>query len=399
MIQIPKEEFAQRVSELRSRMAKAGLDACFVYGDEYRRENVRYIANIWPIFERAAVLVPASGTPIVLGAPEGELLLDEMTAFPGIRLVPEFACVTVSDEIEYPFASYTTFKAVFAEVAARQSLRRIGVTGIDAMPQPLYEIIRRALGEAEIVDANDLLMGMRLKKTDAEVACLAKAVEIADIAYTEMMKAAKVGVTELELAGIATGTAMRMGAEHVPFCLVSSGDRVKTIIGRATNRVIEDGDMVMAALAVQYEGYIASFDFPFVVGTMSDNQKQLISWLIGAYECAMSHLKAGKRQGDLVHAVKQYFRDCGIGEYDLYPPLHGCGVAEAESPYPNESTDAVFDVNMTVNTDISVFGHPYGSNRIESSFIVTEDGYISHSKLFTKLINAWKDGKSYRDVL
>lgn len=399
MTAISKSEYADRIKRLRAEMEKLGVDACFVYGDEYRRENIRYVANVWPIFERAAVVVGASGDPVVLGAPEGELLLKEMSAFDEIRLVPEFACVTVPDEIEYPFANYTTFKDVFRGLKQNQELKKIGLVGIDAMPKPLYDIIENALEGTEIVDANSIFFDMRISKTEEEVKCITKAIEIADKAYTEMMRFAKPGVTELELAGVATGEAMKLGAENVPFCIVSSGERVNTIIGRATNKVVEDGDMVMAALAVQYEGYIATFNFPFVVGKMTDGQKQLITWLIGAYESAIGQLKAGNRQSDLVKAVKKYYADNGLSEYDLYPPLHGIGLSEAESPYPNENVDKPFVRNMTVNTDISLFGHPYGSNRIETGFIITDEGYEAPSELFAKLIDAWKQGKNYTEVL
>ena len=81
-------------------------------------------------------------------------------------------------------------------------------------------------------------------------------------------------------------------------------------------------------------------------------------------------------------------------EYDLYPPLHGCGLAEAESPYPDENSTAIFEAGMTVNTDVSLFGHPHGSNRIEESLLVTETGYESMSKLVRQLSNNWKTART-----
>lgn len=396
---IPEREFSERVARLRALMEDSGLDVCLIYGDEYRRENIRYLANVWPIFERAAVVVGKSGEPIVLGAPEGELLIKEYCPFTDIRLVPEFACVTVEDEIDYPFANYTTFRSVFDSMKERHPLAKAGIVGLDAMPKPLYDIIEKALDGCEIVDANTILSSMRVSKSDNEVACLLKAMEIADKAYTELMRAAKPGVSELELAGVASGEALKLGAENIPFCLVTSGHRVNTIIGRASSKIVQDGDMVMAALAVQYEGYIATFNFPFVVGRMSTEQKQLISWLIGAYESAIGQLKAGVPQSRLCKEVKKYFADNGLSKYDLYPSLHGIGLSEAENPYPNENVNRPFEENMTVNTDISLFGHPFGSNRIETGFVVTKEGYVSPSKLFDKLIDAWKLGKNYNEVL
>ena len=49
-IYIPKEEFGERLNRLRQEMAERKLDALFVYGDEYRKENLRYVSNYWPIF-------------------------------------------------------------------------------------------------------------------------------------------------------------------------------------------------------------------------------------------------------------------------------------------------------------------------------------------------------------
>ena len=77
---------------------------------------------------------------------------------------------------------------------------------------------------------------------------------------------------------------------------------------------------------------------------------------------------------NFVKAVREVFRTEGLSEYDVYPPLHGIGCAEAESPYPNEETEAVFEVGMTCNTDISLFGLKGGSNRIEEGFVITENG-------------------------
>ena len=109
-IRIPKSEFEDRLSNLRAEMRARGIDAMFVYGDEYRKENLRYVSNYWPIFERGGMLASLEGEPIVLCAPEGEKLAREMTAWPDVRLLPDFLCVTVPDEIDYPLATYTSFK-------------------------------------------------------------------------------------------------------------------------------------------------------------------------------------------------------------------------------------------------------------------------------------------------
>ena len=391
MFKIPAEEFAARVERLKIMMRENELQACLIYGDEYRKENLRYMSNYWPLFERGAVIIPLIGEPIVIAAPEGEMFCREMTVWPDVRLLSEFNCVTVPDKIEYPMANYTSLTAIYKELNSHSSIRKVGIIGIDAIPVPLMKTIEQSFEGAEIIDAGDLLFKLRMTKSAYEIACLQEAARIADAGYKLMIEQVRPGMTELELASLAHGECTRQGAEYIPFCLLTSGARVHTIIGRPSTKVIEPGDMIMAAIAIQVEGYVATLNFPFVAGEMSEEQRKFITLLVDAENIALSNIKAGAKQSEVVRAVKQFFKDNEVTEYDLYPPLHGCGLAEAESPYPDENSTALFEAGMTVNTDVSLFGHPHGSNRIEESLLVTENGFESMSRLVRQLSGTWKE--------
>ena len=143
--------------------------------------------------------------------------------------------------------------------------------------------------------------------------------------------------------------------------------------------------MVMAALAVQYEGYVATAEFPFVSGRATDGQKRLLGALFEAAEEQIKHLKAGAISGDMVKAVKAVFKAHGLEKYDVYPPMHGIGLAEAESPYPDAEQTYPFETGMCVNSDISLFGHPDGSNRIEEGFVIGAEGPESLTPLIRDL--------------
>lgn len=168
--------------------------------------------------------------------------------------------------------------------------------------------------------------------------------------------------------------------------MFGSGQRAATIIGRPTEKVIESGDMVMAALAVQYAGYISTVEYPFVAGEATPEQKAFLGALFDAANAQYSVLRPGLKAADMVRTVKQVFARHGLSQYDVYPPMHGIGLAEAESPYPDESADYAFEVGMCVNSDISLFGHPHGSNRIEEGFVFTENGVESLTPLIRELV-------------
>lgn len=370
---ISEREFRERAAKLNEKMKEMDLDAVIIYGDEYRKENLRYVSNFWPIFERGAMLMQRDGEPMTLCAPEGEQVAKEMSVWKDVRLVPDFLCVTVPDEIDYPLATYTSFKALAEEFRAKAPLKRLGVSGMDDMSAGLQKNIAESFG-CELVDIAPVLFEMRLQKSPDEIACIREAARLAEVGYKALLEADIIGKTERYAAAIAEGAARAAGAEAVIFTVFGSGDRSARIIGRPENKIIEDGDMIMCALAIQYEGYVSTCELPFAVGNYSAETKRVLDVLIRASAAGYPYLKAGVPMKDFVCAVREHFRREGLAEYDVYPPLHGIGCAEAESPYPDENTTETFKAGMTVNTDISLFGLNGGSNRIEEGFIITEDG-------------------------
>lgn len=380
---ITKEEFTQRIEHIQAALDKQGLDAMLVYGDEYRKENLRYVCNFWPIFERGACFIPKKGKPIFAGAPEGEVYARSMCVWSDVRNVKEFACVSVPEEIDYPMANFSSLAEIIGESLSGGN--KLGVVGIYDMPGPIMDRVRQAVAGVELIDAASILRDLRLIKTDAEIACLREAGRLACIGYKELMASCEPGKTEVYAAGAGEGAARMAGAEDVNFTVFGSGPRAATIIGRATNKIMQDGEMVMAALAVQYEGYVATVEYPFVIGSASDGQKRFLSALFDAANVQQKYLRAGVVSGEMVRAVKAVFKQHGLEEYDVYPPMHGIGLAEAESPYPDENSEYVLQAGMCVNSDISLFGHPDGSNRIEEGFVIGNDGIDSLTPMIREM--------------
>ncbi|ODS85745.1 MAG: hypothetical protein ABS46_01785 [Cytophagaceae bacterium SCN 52-12] len=381
---IEEAEFRQRIEKIQLLLERQGLDALIVYGDEYRKENLRYVSNFWPIFERGACFIPRKGAPVLAGAPEGEKYAREMTYLSDVRNIKEFACVSVPEEIEYPVAHFSSLTEIIGEVAGGG--KKIGLVGYWDIPGPIYKRMENAAPGLELSDASSILNELRLIKTESEIACLKEAGRQACLGYEKLMAACVPGNTELQAAGAAEGAARSEGAEDINFTVFGSGRRCDTVIGRATNKVIEDGDMIMAAMAVQYEGYVATIEYPFVAGNATRPQKDFLNVLFEAAEVQYGYLRNGCVAGEMVSAVRNVFKKHGMAQYDVYPPMHGIGLAEAESPYPDENASYRLKSGMCVNSDISLFGHPDGSNRIEEGFVIRENGPESLTPAIRDLI-------------
>ena len=63
-----------------------------------------------------------------------------------------------------------------------------------------------------------------------------------------------------------------------------------------------------------------------------------------------------------------------VPEVGLQP--HVCQTVPLDI-YPDEKATYPLRAGMCVNSDISLFGHAVGSNRIEEGFVITADGPVS----------------------
>jgi Xaa-Pro aminopeptidase len=384
---LPADEFVRRVGRVQRILEVHDTDLFVVYGDEYRRENLRYVSNYWPIFDRGMLVIGRKAAPVLLVAPEGEGVARELSVWKDIRIIAEVEPSYIPDKIDYGSAQYSKLPEVLQEVAGKRKLQRIKLCGWDAMPIVTFEALRKAASAAQIVSGDSDIYGMRLLKSAAEAEMLARAGEICDAGYQAILASGLVGSTEIQAAAIGEKAARDAGAEHIVFSIFCSGERTNTAVGRPSGKVIREGEMVMSSLAVQYEGYIASDAWPFVAGNRPNSrQRELIGHIVRAEAAGIEGLKAGRVAGEVVRQVRRYFQDHGLGDYDIYPPIHGNGLAEAESPYPDIHSSYPFEAGMGINFDVNVFKVPdLGSNRIEEGFIVTRDGLRPLSRLISSL--------------
>jgi len=384
---IPLEEFKKRLEKIQEAMEKDNLDVFLVYGDEYRRENLRYFTDYWPIFELAMLVIGKKGNPVLLVGPEGERYAREASIWPDIRIAREMEMAYVPEKIEYTLAHYAPLPEVLKEMTGGKKLQRVGICGIDAMSVNTYRAIEIASNGADLINTNSSVHSMRLIKSQPEIDALKKAWEICDTGYKAVLDADIVGLTEIQAAALGEKAARDAGAEALVFSVFASGERTNTVIGRATEKIIQRGDIIMFSLAIQYNGYIATNEWPFVAGAEpTASQKRLIDAVIVAEDIGIQHLKPGVVAGEVIQKIRQYFQDNGFAENDLYPPIHGNGLAEAESPYPDEETTYTFKTGMGINFDVSLFGvEGAGSNRIEEGFVIGDEGLITLSPLISGL--------------
>jgi len=371
MFEIPEWEFEERIRRIQAELAKRGLDALITFGNEAEPQYVRYLADYWPAFETAGVLVPVEGEPILVIGPESYTYAKSRSKIAKIRRVLAYR---ESAEPEYPGEKLTTFEELFDEASNGRGIRRLGLVGYSILPVPIYEGIRKAMKDGEVIRADEILIKMRMIKSENELALHRVAYRLAKIGLSAALEKVRPGMTEIKVTSIAREAMMQAGAEAEGFPMwCVSGPNTNQAISRPTYRKIQKNELVQIQVGARVGGYTSSIGRPFVLGKAPDDVKKLMEVGLEAELAVLRAMRTGIPAKEVDRAFRETVRGMGFGDWLLYGPCHGTGLMECEHPWIESNSDWRLEENMVFNVDIFLCGQTLGL-RFEDGVRVTKDG-------------------------
>ena len=255
-LEVSREEYRLRWRRVQNAMADKGYDLLYVCGSELDRSDAAWLAGIFdPMIERYAVILPLDGKPVVLAGSEGGHVLEEAAEKSGvdIALLREFQ---ISDE-EYRWARFSSFEQVLKNIGLTSSGVKVAVaSALEFLPCSQLFMLQSIFGKNNVMVDPEILRLIKYEKSDLELAIMQEANKIAEAALRGMLAVTAPGITELQVAAVGEYIMKSLGARRTGFCtIVTSGERNYTVIGPATNRVIEKGDFVSLGVSPTFNGY------------------------------------------------------------------------------------------------------------------------------------------------
>ncbi|MHC4871793.1 MAG: M24 family metallopeptidase [Planctomycetota bacterium] len=380
-----QSECDARIEKVRALLEDKNLDLALVYYDEFNIGNGWYLTGWCPQFESGTVLIPKSGTPLLLGGPESEPFAKLDSTITETRNFPVFM---VPDE-EYPNATIIDFPGLFSELKSTiGDVKKIGIVGGGRMPAECYKGIEDGFAGVDIVDITDEFVSFRFVKSPWEIEQIREGFKLADYCYDAMKEITKPGVSEIEIAAAGEYAARSRGASGFGFsAIVGSGARGNAVVPTASSKKVEDGELVMIGLAPKVNGYAGVMgDALPVNGAYTDKQQECMKYLREAYCLTKEMLTVGKVGTEIDGPARAYFEKHDLSKYLVCPFVHTIGLHEAESPFFGPESEDVLVPGMTVCIDISFFGHPeFNGVRIETGYEITENGAVPFSEKMDKL--------------
>ncbi|MCL5986321.1 MAG: Xaa-Pro peptidase family protein [Actinobacteria bacterium] len=372
---IPNEEFILRMNRLKEKMKAKRIDLIVVYSNLLDPSSVRYLSDVSPINESAAVIVPLEGDPILCSGQACHEWSKYKSKIKDVRIMPEVGEVS---GVEYDIEGQLDFKDLFKELKGKYDIKRTGIIGDLIFPYEIYKKLESVFPEAEKISADNLIYELRKQKSENEIACMKKAGEIITKAFEYAASRIKPGATELDIQADIESQMLRLGAED--HCLsfspmIPSGQENSNLcMNRNTLRKVKENEIIDLQAGALYEGYNAALCTPFVLGEIPNEIKKAINVAYEALNTVVDAMKPGVSSKKLYDIYNGFLRRKGYREYSPYGSVHSIGMLECESPFFSANKDVFMVENMTVAIDAYFKGLPWGSFRVEDTFAIRNDG-------------------------
>ena len=369
---IPDYEYKQRVQRAAAILVREGLDALIVNGNEADYANPRYFSGFWPLFERAGVAISANGEAALMVGPESAVFGADRNKLDKIFVLKAYR---EGADPSYPELQADTFDDVFKAIGVTGKKLRIGIASFLDTSVTIYNAIREAFPEAELIDAGKVMVELRSIKSENELACLREGYRIADLATQQVMKEIKPGMTELQMVGVAQRVVYENGAEYegLPMYVFSEAS-TRHAISRSSYRVFEKNDIVQLNLSAKIDGYSAAIGYPICLGKLEGERRDIVQFCREAHAWTEKQVKAGVFAADIAKDFYKYFVDNGFEKNFVYGPLHGTGIIEVEAPWCETSSDYYLKENMCYQVDTYISADTFGV-RWDKGIAVKEGGY------------------------
>ena len=319
-IHFTKEEFDTRIRRTRERMAEQGLDGMLLF----RQESMYYLTG-YDTFGYVFFQC------LYLGA-GGEMFL--LTRLPDLSQARETS--TIEDIHIWPDGVDAQPARMLRDLLKERGCggQRLGVEyeAYGMTGRTCLQLTEALEGFCRLEEASFLVSELRLVKSEAELAYVTRAAELADDALDEALRLAAPGADEGEILAAMQGAVFRGGGDYPgnPY-IIGSGREALLVRYHSGRRRLDAQDQLTLEFAGAYRHYHACMMRTLVIGEPSPLQREMHAAAVSAMEACEAALKPGNTFGDVYRAHETALGEAGFGEARLF----ACGYSLGTTFAPN----------------------------------------------------------------
>lgn len=345
----------ERIQKLRQILEQLNLDAVLITSPE----NRRYLSGF-------------TGS-------SGGLLISKTEAY----LVTDFRYWEQMADEAPQFMLYKQNGDLFENIAKlirELTLKKVGFEE-EQVTYGQFRKLSELLTGFELISIGDDIQRLRWAKEESEIGLITKAVDITDIAWEKTLALLKPGVREQDIA-LEFDYQLRLnGAEGNAFTtIVASGFRSALPHGAASEKKIQNGELVIIDGGALYQGYHGDLTRTVVVGKADDEQKRIYNIVLQAQLKALNCLRSGLVGKDVDAVARNFIASEGYGDKFGHGLGHSVGLEIHESPRLSLAETGIIPLHAAITVEPGIYIPNWGGVRIEDLVIVEENGIQNLTK-------------------
>ena len=223
----------------------------------------------------------------------------------------------------------------------------------------------------------DLVETLRERKDAGELALIEAANGIATRALERTLPQVRVGMTELEVAGVLEKALRDEGSEGFPFpSIVASGPRSALPHARSSSAANRDRAIFCCSTSAPRRGVIAPTSRArSSSGRRAAEQREVYDVVrVGERNARRSGVRAGMTGRDADAIARDYIEQRGYGELFGHSLGHGLGLEVHEAPRLARTADGALAEGAVVTIEPGIYRPGWGGVRIEDDVFLGPDG-------------------------
>ena len=359
----PAQEFKMRVAKAQAHMDQQGLDAILLTTEPDVRYFTGYLTRFWESPCRPWFLViPATGDPIAVIPSIGAILM----ARTWITDIRTWRAPDLDDDGVSLLAD--TLRHIGSRIGTPSGLQSY-------LRMPLTDLARLNAALPQPIGADGgTVQALRLVKSDAEIAKIRTACQIANRAFARVPEIAEAGVPLERVYRDFQRLCLDEGADWVPYLAgAAAPGGYGDVISPADDRPLAAGDVLMLDTGLVHDGYFCDFDRNFAVGDVSAEVDAAHGMLIDATHAAFAAARPGATAADLFHVMDKIVTN-GAGGSDAGRYGHGLGMNLTEWPSLIPTDHTVLTAGMVLTLEPGIEIAPGMALVHEENIVIRDNG-------------------------
>jgi Xaa-Pro aminopeptidase len=229
------------------------------------------------------------------------------------------------------------------------------------------------------VRSTTVMNALRMRKDSAEIAALSAAGAAADRVAAQLHAGsiALVGRTEAQVSADISARLLDEGHDVVNFAIVAAGENAASPHHHASDRVIREGELVLADFGGTMAGYCSDITRCVFLGEPPAEIADAYAVLHEAQAAGVAAGVVGAPCQEVDRAARRVIADAGFGQYFIHRTGHGIGMEAHEDPYMVEGNDLPIEAGHAFSVEPGIYVAGRWGMRLEDIVVAAELGPMS----------------------